>query len=86
MTNTHHIHWLTNTSVTIRKGKFEVTLGPKEQPKAVQSVPAPTVSPAKKPWTLQEIAFIMVVSVALVLAGRWLWKQIDFASWVGPRF
>lgn len=84
MTNTNHFRW----TLTIRKGNHEVTLGPKEQPKAVQIVPAPTPPPAKKPWTSQEIAFILVVSVALVLAGRWLWKHITATFWnaAGPRF
>lgn len=77
MTNTNtHFKWLKNSSITIRKGNYEVTLGQKQQPKAVQIVPAPTPKPAKKPWTFQEIAFITVCLVALVLAGRWVWVKI----------
>ncbi len=75
---TNHVHWPTNVSVTIRKGDYQVTLGPKEKPKAVQIVPTPEPMPppAKEPWTSQEIAFILVVSVAIMLAGRWLYKLL----------
>ncbi len=82
MTNSHHLHWPTNTSVTIRKGNFEVTLGQKAQ--AVQNVPTPAAPPVKHktPWTFQDIAFITVLLVALVLAGRWVYTKTSlFKPW-----
>ena len=75
---TNHLHWPTNTSITIRKGAMEVTLGQtkKETPKAVVVVPPPPPTAPRKPLSVQGTVFVTVLLVLLCMAIAYGWSRL----------
>ncbi len=75
MTNTNHHAWLKNYKVSVTKesGKLSVAVEKKQPTQAMLVVPEPQ-KPPKKPWTADEVIFVVtVIGVLVVVALRYGW-------------
>ena len=66
MTNTNHHAWLNGVSVEIKKGNFDVKIGPKAETKAVQVVTPPKTAPVHH-MSSQDATFLVVFVIFLTV-------------------
>lgn len=80
--NTNLIHSLTkDVSVTIHKGKYDITIGKAKQAAptmTTQQVTQPTPRPVQRtPIAFQDVAFVFVIIALVAVAGHsvYRWKS-----------